>query len=571
MASFSLRRRLSLDGLGTVLLWLIIGLALLTALLLPRAVDDQRIAWWFEHVQAAAYAGNVVMLVLAARRASGRHQLAALVLVVGQLLMLATIIEHIAGYQPNGAIPNVPLLLYIVIYGCSTFGLTLLFPIERWRRGDLLRILSDVLLSMSVADVLLQAVLSRGAPLGVITPQVAASAFRLVTSVGLAVWCVQLYRRYAAWQGAALRLFSIGMLGLLCTDALLLAATALAEQGASPLLLRVVVPSAIVHQTCWTAGLWASRGQRLVWRTEPQWPPQRTGFLGTILALRQVVVLSGLGVTLVLSPSLRAKIWFVGLLLLREWVWGRTFGRTVQQLDQAQAEVRLANTRLELFVRSVVHDLRTPAQFFAYLLGRSNDNPDQALLQQQASHVGELINRLGEYVEAHQLTIQLARVDLLAVADDAIRAIYPEALEQGVSVHVETPQNLPDARADAVAVRRILDNLLRNALRATEAGGTILVSMQRRRAAEHSLSLSVCDTGHGIEPALLPHIYEPNVRGFTQGTGLGLDIVRTLTQALGGTISVVSAVGYGTTFTIRLPTWQEHDAEGLPHDNDIGD
>jgi two-component system sensor histidine kinase BaeS len=111
--------------------------------------------------------------------------------------------------------------------------------------------------------------------------------------------------------------------------------------------------------------------------------------------------------------------------------------------------------------------------------------------------------------------------------------------------------DLPILDIDPVRIREVLSNLVANALRHTPAGGTISVDGSSN---EGSVVLVVRDTGPGIDPELLPHVFDRFVKGSgSRGSGLGLAIARGLIEAHGGSISVESGAGGGTTFQVELP------------------
>ena len=106
------------------------------------------------------------------------------------------------------------------------------------------------------------------------------------------------------------------------------------------------------------------------------------------------------------------------------------------------------------------------------------------------------------------------------------------------------------------ALHRVITNLVSNAVKFTEAGGTVRIRVEQ---AESHVRLSVMDTGIGIDPAFMPHIFEPfqqetgGMRRRHEGSGLGLAIVKRLVDMMGGTIDVESEKGRGTTFVVTLP------------------
>jgi signal transduction histidine kinase len=120
----------------------------------------------------------------------------------------------------------------------------------------------------------------------------------------------------------------------------------------------------------------------------------------------------------------------------------------------------------------------------------------------------------------------------------------------------ELPDDLPAAQADPTRLEQVLANLLRNAVRHTPPGGIVAVMAAAEAGA---VRVEVRDTGEGIKPEELPHIWERFYRGRDSrsdadgSAGLGLALVKELTEAMGGTVGVESVVGKGSCFTVRLP------------------
>jgi signal transduction histidine kinase len=130
-------------------------------------------------------------------------------------------------------------------------------------------------------------------------------------------------------------------------------------------------------------------------------------------------------------------------------------------------------------------------------------------------------------------------------------------LAAGRTLTVDAADGLPPVAADAERLGHALDNLLVNAATYTDPGGRITLSA--RPAGDGRVELAVADTGVGIPPEHLPHVFDRFFRipGRTrgQGTGLGLAIVKEVVAAQGGTVTCESAPGKGTTFRITLPAW----------------
>jgi signal transduction histidine kinase len=144
-----------------------------------------------------------------------------------------------------------------------------------------------------------------------------------------------------------------------------------------------------------------------------------------------------------------------------------------------------------------------------------------------------------------------------ALIQHAADTIAPRAADKGVEVTVEAPPDLPPVAADAGRLGYALDNLLDNAVTYTNRGGRITLSAVR---AGDQVALTVADTGIGIPPEHLAHVFERFFRVPGQsrgaGTGLGLAIVREIVAAHEGTITCQSRPSAGTTFTILLPVLQ---------------
>jgi signal transduction histidine kinase len=154
------------------------------------------------------------------------------------------------------------------------------------------------------------------------------------------------------------------------------------------------------------------------------------------------------------------------------------------------------------------------------------------------------------------LALNRRPVDLRALLERVTTAHMPEAQGQGVSVQVEAPPDLPDVEADPGRLAQVLENLMNNALRYTPEGGQVTLSA---RAEGNTVFLRVQDNGTGIAAEDLPYVFDRFYRAEKsrqrQGgeSGLGLAIAKSLVEAQGGSISVKSGLGEGTTFTIALP------------------
>ena len=215
----------------------------------------------------------------------------------------------------------------------------------------------------------------------------------------------------------------------------------------------------------------------------------------------------------------------------------------------------------------VAHELRTPLGAilgFAELLGMSPPAraPEYlAHIRDCGTHMQALIDGLIEFGGTRSGAAALAEENVAprALLDDAALLVGPQAAARGIAiaVGVEPPLDGASLRGDRRALRRILANLLANAVRYTHAGDRI--ALLARPAADGGAELSVVDHGPGIPAAELARLGEPFRRGSAErargspGSGLGLAISRALAQAHGGALRLESAPGAGTRATLVLP------------------
>lgn len=244
-----------------------------------------------------------------------------------------------------------------------------------------------------------------------------------------------------------------------------------------------------------------------------------------------------------------------------------------QAVRQVQAErdtvAQLLTARREL-IASVSHELRTPvATLRGYLestVSHWNGTPpttlraDLEVMERETIHLQALINDLFTLARAEvgKLDLHSEPVDIGALARRIAATQAPLAWQRGrVEVVADTPPDPAFALADAGRLEQVVQNLLHNAIRHTPPGGIVALSVAPDPDEAAMLRLQVNDTGEGIAAEDIPHIWERFYRGQTArtegGTGLGLALVKELTEAMRGTATVESARGSGSCFTIRLP------------------
>jgi len=227
---------------------------------------------------------------------------------------------------------------------------------------------------------------------------------------------------------------------------------------------------------------------------------------------------------------------------------------------------RLERVRRD-FVGNVSHELRTPVTAIQLLVetlqSGALDDPVAARefvgrIRLEVTHMAQMVEELLDLstIESGRLTLVRERVplvELLAAAD----RLRPLAEERRIRLEVEAPSEPGYISGDATRLGHVLRNLVHNGIKFTPPEGAVTVRCLR---GEGTLALEVSDTGVGIAPEELPRIFERFWKADRsrqrdgEGSGLGLAIARHVVDAHGGTISVRSAPGAGTTFTISLPS-----------------
>ncbi len=242
---------------------------------------------------------------------------------------------------------------------------------------------------------------------------------------------------------------------------------------------------------------------------------------------------------------------------------GRLLG-TVAVFHDVTEIRRLEGMRRD-FVANVSHELRTPLAairgFAETLLGSDvgTEQRDQQLgvILRHSERLSALIEDLLELsrIEGHRTPLELQPVDVAALCRNALRDLQPRFDERQITNQLEVGTTL-QASADRRSIEQVLLNLLDNALKYTELGGEIVVTLQDEPG---RFRIEVADTGIGIPEADLGRIFERFYRvekARTRdhgGTGLGLSIVKHLVQAMRGEVFVESREGEGTTVSVRLP------------------
>ena len=223
------------------------------------------------------------------------------------------------------------------------------------------------------------------------------------------------------------------------------------------------------------------------------------------------------------------------------------------------------------FLSRMSHELRTPLNSmlgYAQLLQIENREQNQqrkiSNILRIGHHLLDLINEVLDiaHIESGKLNLSFELVNAGLMIMDVADTVSPLAAERNIRVHwVDTPEHDLYLLADRQRLKQVLLNLLSNAIKYNKEDGSVIVVCSRPEVPNELmefLRISVIDTGPGIKPALIQKLFTPFERigaekTNTEGSGLGLTVVRKLVEAMNGRVGVDSTLGKGSTFWIELP------------------
>jgi signal transduction histidine kinase len=257
-----------------------------------------------------------------------------------------------------------------------------------------------------------------------------------------------------------------------------------------------------------------------------------------------------------------------------------------RRAEQERAELlvreREANRLKDEFLATLSHELRTPLNAIIgwTRLLRANAVPpsgqDRALekVERNAQIQTRLVEDLLEIsrIASGKLRLEIKEVDLVSIVNRAVDSIRPAAEARGVSIDRRFESSALITSGDGDRLQQVVWNLLSNAVKFTPNGGTVTISLERQTLLDQ---LTIHDTGIGIEPAFLPHVFDTFRQADASSTrahgglGLGLSIVRHLVELHGGAVEAQSGgSGKGATFIIRLPVRQAEERVQEPPGHD---
>ncbi|HEY7213998.1 MAG TPA: HAMP domain-containing sensor histidine kinase, partial [Thermoanaerobaculia bacterium] len=247
-------------------------------------------------------------------------------------------------------------------------------------------------------------------------------------------------------------------------------------------------------------------------------------------------------------------------------------GSVAMLLVSTQRAQRLARQQIE-FVAGVTHELNTPLTAIRSAGQNLADGvvaePAQVrrygnLIADEGRRLSDMVGQALEFagIQSGRRTYHPRPVEVNEIVDGALQDSRWLLQERRIEVEREVEPGLPAVLADAAALRRAVQNLVENAVKHGGEGGWI--GVRARRAGAGQVEITVADRGPGIAAEDLPHLFEPFFRGRragnVPGSGLGLSLVRHIAEAHGGRVSVDSAPGRGSAFTLRLPAASEETA-----------
>jgi two-component system OmpR family sensor kinase/two-component system sensor histidine kinase BaeS len=292
-----------------------------------------------------------------------------------------------------------------------------------------------------------------------------------------------------------------------------------------------------------------------------------------------VAVGGGLAIGAILSRRLTAPLQRLAVAAravaagdLNQWVKGEG---SAEMIEVAQAFNEMTRALYESeeqrrnLVADVAHELRSPLTVVQGNLRAILDDvypldkDEISRLYDETRLLSRLVDDLRELAlaDAGQLRLDLHPTNIAGIIQHAVASFGPAAESKGVALTGHYPEHLSAVWVDADRVAQILRNLLLNALRHTPVGGMVTVSA---RQTESAVQVSVTDSGEGIDPKDLPHVFErfwradparTRIGGEMQrsGTGLGLSVAQSLVEAMRGRMWAESRPGEGSTFWFSLP------------------
>ena len=241
--------------------------------------------------------------------------------------------------------------------------------------------------------------------------------------------------------------------------------------------------------------------------------------------------------------------------------------RVFRELERKTAELQVASQHKSDFLASMSHELRTPLNaiigfsdvLLERMFGELNERQDEYLhdILNSGKHLLELLNEILDLskVEAGRMELELSVFSLRGTIEHAIALVRERAALHGLAITLEMDSSLDLIETDELRFKQVMLNLLSNAVKFTPKGGRVAVRAVRTG---QRLAITVTDSGIGIRPEDRERIFESFQQGQRspsreEGTGLGLTLCRRIVTLMGGTMSLQTEVGVGSTFGFTVP------------------
>lgn len=290
------------------------------------------------------------------------------------------------------------------------------------------------------------------------------------------------------------------------------------------------------------------------------------GAIALVLATVMAYALSAYLTRIIWSLAWQAERIAAGERNVRLETWTRSeLGMLARAVERMREKLE-GKAYVEEMATNLSHEFKTPLAAIrgsAELLeGPASDDPIARArflgsIQSEVERLDRIVSALLQLsrIEAQPATAEIPATDAVAVAKEIAGIYNDRARDAGVVFHPEIADGPSPVRIAEVQLKQLLTNLLDNALQFTAAGGQVWLRAGRK---DDAVEIQVADEGSGIEPELLPKIFDrffttENPRTGNRGTGLGLAIARSIVNANGGRISVQSELGRGSTFTVVFP------------------
>jgi signal transduction histidine kinase len=290
-------------------------------------------------------------------------------------------------------------------------------------------------------------------------------------------------------------------------------------------------------------------------------------FVGTSARLVPVIFGLGVGISVLLFLLTRA-----------ETQAGAESERVARELRRSEEELQVASRAKDEFLATLSHELRTPLNAILgwtrmLRMGHLEESRRATALEVIERNARAQVQLIEDLLDVSRIITGKLRLDMKAIAvnpvlDEAVNTLRPSAEAKGVRLVWQTDPDVGAIFAAPDRLQQIIWNLLSNAIKFTPAGGIVELRAMR---ADDTVRLTVRDSGLGIPPAFLPHVFErfrqadSTTTRSHSGVGLGLAIVRHLVELHGGTISAASeGEGKGATFTVTFPA-REPEGVAAPH------